>query len=92
MCSNLGDDDGENETPEHLGEENASGFVQRLVDEKHLVLVGCVTGEKVRDAHHQNERVDDGVGQADLPGQTQERSEKRSRVRTLNVVVGCPKI
>ena len=62
----LRDDDGEDEAPEDLGEVNASCLVHRLVHEEHLMLVGQMAREEVRYAHHQDERVDDGVRQTNL--------------------------
>ena len=57
----LCDDEAEDEPPENLGEEYATCLVQGLVHEQHLMLVCQVAGEKVRDAHHEDERVDDRV-------------------------------
>lgn len=66
--THLRQDKSEDEAPENLREKHASGLIQRLVHKEHLVLVSDMAGEEVRDAHHQDERVDDGVCQTNLAG------------------------
>lgn len=60
-AAHLGDDEGENESAEDLGEENATRLVQGLVHEQHLVLIRQLAREEVGDADHQDERVHDRV-------------------------------